>query len=155
MFDPRDDIIGLFTSSRIGAASRYSGTSVYVHILTWEDHLDAEPDDYGEKTVGLLWLRPPRSVLQSVDIGYHATAHTVVVDAYLHIPVCDAWLKGIRRVFVNSIMDTFETRLRDEGNSKDGVGWDTIEVTGVPVCFDDVNPGVDLRVLEVTCTRTD
>jgi len=152
MFDPRDDIIGLFSNSRIAAASKFSTTSVFVQILTVEENEEKEPNDYGDKYVGMLWLSQPRAYLTGIDIGFNATEHLVVVDCKLVIPKNDKWLKNKHATFTNSIMHTFETTIRTNASAA-GKSWDTAEVTNIPISIDDVNPNINYRLLEVVCKK--
>jgi len=152
MFDPRDDLIGLFTNSRIGAASRYSTTTAYVKLLSYEGNEEKEPNDYGDKYVGIMWFKPPRSYLATMDIGFSTTEHEVVVDCDLIIPVNDKWLKGIHSTYINNILHTFETTIRTNASAS-GKTWDTAEVHAIPVSLDAENPNVYRRVVEVVCKK--
>ena len=152
MFDPRSDIIGLFTNSRIGAASRYSTTSVYIQLLQVEDNEEKEPNDYGDKYVGIMWLRQPRAYMTSVDIGFNSTDHQVIVDCDIVIPKNDKWLKNTHTQYMTKILHTFETTIR-RNSSASGKSWDIAEASNIPVSFDDMNPNVYRRVVEVICRK--
>ena len=152
VFDPRSDIIGLFTSSRIGAASRFSTTSVYVKLLSYEDNDTAEPNDYGSKYVGIIWLKPPRAYLDSLDVGFRTTEHEVVVDCDLVIPKNNEWLRNSHATFINSVLHTFETTVRTNCSAA-GKSWGTAEVKSIPISLDPDNPNIYRRVMELICIK--
>ena len=154
MFDPRSDLIGLFTNDRIGAASKYSTTSVYIQLVSWEDNEEKEPDDYGSKYVGILWLKPPRAYNEPMDIGFSTTMHEVVVDCDLLIPKNDNWLRNTHATYIKNICHTFETTIRRNASAS-GKTWDTAELRSIPISFDSENPGVYRRVFEVIFKKHD
>jgi len=152
MFDPRDDIIGLFSNSRILANSKYSSTSVFIKLLSFEDNEEKEPNDYGDKCVGILWLKQPRAVLTSIDIGFNSTEHLITVDCNLIVPKNDKWLKNKHATFMNDVLHTFETTLRANASASNK-SWDTIEAANIPISIDDVNPNINYRFIEVVCKK--
>ena len=153
MFDPRTDIVGLFTSARIGADSRYSGTSVYVKILKEEiDNTDTEANDYGSKYVGILWLSPPREYISPKSINSTKYEHEAVVDCRLIVPRNDKWLRNNHETFIHNVLHTFETRIRDNYNAS-GKSWDIALPTNMPVTNNPDNPNVCYRVLELVCYK--
>jgi len=151
MFDPRSDIIGLFTNSRIGASSRYSGTDVYVKILSMEDNEEKEPNDYGDKYVGIIWLKPPRVYLNDMDIGFNTAEHEVVVDCDFILPKNERWLKGNHATFINSILHTLETTIRTNCSAS-GKSWDIAMFNDIPISFND-EPNIYRRVSEIVCYK--
>lgn len=156
MFDPRTDIISLFTSSRIGAASRYSTTSVYVKILKEEvDNRETEPNDYGDKYVGILWLKHPRAYLTNVTIGTGTIDHEVVVDCHLIIPRNDHWLKNIHETYINNILKRFEATIESNSTSSASKSWDVVEPPNILSASDPDNPNICFRVIELVCRKTD
>ena len=152
VFDPRTDIIGLFTSSRIGAVSRFSGTSVYVKLISYEDNENAEPNDYGNNYVGILWLKPPRAYFTDLDVGFRTTEHEVIVDCDLIIPKNDKWLRNSHASFINNVIHTFETTIRTN-TSTPGKSWGMAEVTGIPISEDPEYPNIYFRVMELRCIK--
>jgi hypothetical protein len=155
LFDPRTDLIGLFTNSRLGAASRYSNTSVYIRLVKETvDNKDTEPNDYGTKYVGILWLKPPRTYNTSADVGFNTTEHDVIIDCHLIIPRNDQWLKNTHETFANNITHSFETTIRTNASAS-GKSWQNAEVSNMPISNDPDNPNVCYRVLEVTCFKAD
>lgn len=154
MFDPRNDIISLFTNSRIGAVSKYGGTaSVYVKILRLEDNEEKEPDDYGTKTVGLLWLHPPRAYNQNIKAGTGTIQHDVVIDCHLIIPKNDNHLKDIHADYINTILNTFEATLEASSTSTAGKSWDVATPPNILTSTSD-DPNIYYRMFEITCTKT-
>lgn len=156
MFDPRSDLVGLFTNSRIGAASRFgSTTSCYVRLIKEEvDNKETEPNDYGNNYVGLLWLKSPRAYNNDIDVGFSTTAHEVVVDCHLIIPRNDKWLKGVHETFINNITNTFEKTIRTYATAS-GKSWNQAAVENMPLSSDPENPNICFRVLEVVCHKAD
>ena len=154
MIDPRSDIIGLFTNSRIGADSRYSGTSVYIKIVSTEDNENTEPNDYGDKYVGILWLKPPRQYLNDLTISFTVTEHEAIVDCDLIIPRNDKWLKNNHSTFINNIVDLFERTIR-ENSTTSGKTWDIAMVDNILVSVDVENPNIYRRLMELRCYKAD
>jgi len=153
MFDPRSDLIGLFTNSRIGAASRYgSSSTVYIKLLIVEDNEEKEANDYGSKYVGIIWLKPPRAYLEDLNVGFSTTEHEVVVDCDLVIPVNDKWLRNTHATFINSVLHTFETTIRTNASAT-GKSWDNAEAKSIPISFDSETPNIYRRVIEVVCKK--
>lgn len=152
MFDPRSDVIGLFTSSRIGADSRFSGTSVYVKLISFEDNETVEPNDYGDKYVGIMWFKPPRAYFTDLDVGFSTTEHEVIVDCDLILPKNDKWLRNSHATFINNILHTFETTVRTNCTVS-GKSWDIAMVSNVLISFDENNPNIYRRILELRCIK--
>jgi len=151
MFDPRDDLIGLFTNCRIGAVSKYGSTaSVYVQLLTTEDNSGKEPNDYGDKTVGIIWFKPPRAYLTDIDIGFNTTEHQVIVDCDFVLPQNDKWLQGIHGTFIKNIIHTLETTIRTN-SSASGKSWDTAELLNIYTDFS--IPNINRRIMEIICYK--
>lgn len=153
MIDPRSDLISLFTNSRIGAASKFSTTSVYIKILEAEGQEEKEPNDYGSKYVGILWLRPPRAYLSNINIGYTRDEIETVVDCHLYIPKNPRWFNaGDYGTYINRILDTFQTTIR----SSSGKVWDMARMNSIPDSLTGGdNPNVYGRVIEVVCQNID
>ena len=157
MFDPRSDIISLFSNSRIGANSRYgSSATVYVKLIEYDiENAEIEPNDYGDRYVGIMWLMPPRAYNRTLDIGFNTTEHTVVIDCRLILPQNNKWLKNIHSTYINSVLHTFETTIRTNGDATAGKSWDIAELNNMPVSNDPENPNIHYRVLEVVCVKAD
>jgi hypothetical protein len=152
MFDPRDDIIGLFTNSRIGAVSKYgSNATVYMQLLKTEDDSCKEPNDYGDKTVGIIWFKPPRCYNTGLDIGFSSTEHQVIIDCDMVLPVNDKWLQGVHGDYINNVLHTFETTIRDNA-TKSGVSYDTAELLNVITDFS--IPNINRRIIEILCFKS-
>lgn len=154
MIDPRNDLISLFTNSRIGAASKFSGTSVYVKILVTEGQAEKEPNDYGSSYVGLIWLHPPRSYLTTIDIGYGKDEGETVVDCHLYIPLNKRWFNSDDYgTFINSVLTVFQTTIR---SNQTGYVWDMARVSNIPDSLTGGNnPNVYGRVIEVVFKNID
>jgi hypothetical protein len=155
LFDPRSDLISLFTNSKISANSRFgSNKTVFVKLLEEKvDNKHKEIDDYGSECVGIIWMSPPRAYLEDMDIGFNTTQHSVVVDCRLIVPRNDRWLQGVHDTFINSILHTFETTIRSNGDASAGKSWDTAMATNMPVSSDPENPSINYKVIEVVCTK--
>jgi len=154
MIDPRSDLISLFTDSRIGAVSKYSGTSVYVKILVTEGQEELEPSNYGSKYVGLIWLHPPRVYSSELNIGYTKDEHEYVVDCHLYIPKNKRWFNpDDYGTFIASVLNTFQTTIRSNQTGKD---WDRARVSNIPNSLTGGdNPNVYGRVIEVVFKNID
>ena len=154
MIDPRSDIISLFTDSRIGASSMYSGTSVYVKLLESEGQEEREPNDYGRNYVGIIWLRPPRVYSNIHDISYNHDISEIVVDCHLYIPKNTAWFKpGGYSSYIRQVLDTLQTTLR---SNQTGKSWHSIRLSNIPDSLTGGdNPNVYGRVIEVVCMKID
>lgn len=152
MFDPRTDLIGLFTNSRIGAACKYSTVSVYVKLINSEDDKEAKPSDYGSKYVGIMWFKPPRAYFRDMDLGFQTTEHEVIVDCDLVIPTSEKWLEGVHSTYINNILHIFETTIRTN-STVSGKSWDIARADAIPISFDSTTPNIYRRVVEVICRK--
>lgn len=149
MIDPRSDLISSFTNSRIGAASKYSTSSVYIKLLTREGQEEKEPSDYGSSYVGLMWFFPPRAYMTQIT-GVNNVQELVetVVDCHLYIPKNEHWFNPSNYgTYIKNILDTFQSTLRDIDIND--YGWD-VRINSIPdslTGFD--NPNVYGRVVEL------
>ena len=155
MFDPRSDLIGLFTNSRIGAASRFSTASVYIQLIKEEvDNMEIEPNDYGRKNVGLMWLKTPREpVAKNIKVGTGTIDHEVVVDFHLIIPRNNTWLKNIHATYINSILATFEATIETNSTSSAGKSWDVAEPPNI-LSTNAESPNLCFRMGELVFRKT-
>jgi hypothetical protein len=151
MFDPRDDIIGLFTNARIGGSSRFSSSTVYVKLLKTEDNSGKEPNDFGNNMVGIIWLKPPRTVNTCIDVGFSTSEHRVVIDVDMVLPHNDEFLKNVHDSFINSILHSLETTIRTYA-TKSGVSYDTAELVFVMSDYSII--GVHRRLMEIVCVKS-
>ena len=144
MFDPRNDIKGLFTNNRISASDKY-GNNDYVEIVIghWKNQPEQEI-----RYAGVLFLEDPRCVLEDATIGGDRTEYTLIVDANLFVRkkknIRDYWS------FVNSVVNTFETTIRS--NRANLSSCDDCIVTNV------LSPPSESgyfyrRVIEITCKK--
>ena len=156
MIDPRSELISLFSDSRIGAASKYSTTSVYVKLLETEGQEEKEPNDYGSKYVGIIWLHPPRSYLQQITAcNIVRDEGETVVDCHLYLPKNQQWfIPGGYGTYIRRILDTFQTTIRNA--TVDSYSWDKARLNSVPDSLTGGdNPNVYGRVVEVVCINID
>lgn len=149
MIDPRSDLISKFTDSRIGAASKYSTTSVYVKLLCPEGQEEKEPSDYGSSYVGLIWFHPPRSYFtQITGVNNVRDLAETVVDCHLYIPKNQRWFNSDDYgMYIKHILDTFQSTLR--GIDIDDFGWD-VRIGSIPDSLTGYdNPNVYGRMVEL------
>lgn len=100
MFDPRNEIVALFTSSHIGASTQ--GGTRYVGIDIREDNEEAK---LKYDNIGVIILEPPETNNEVINIDGKTTEDTVMI-------LGNMWVKREQLmkhpdVFINSILNTF------------------------------------------------
>lgn len=109
MFDPRDDIIALFTNSIISTTASYGYGTDYIKIDLREDNPEGTID-YKNYAGCMLLESPEEGTPRPRNIGGGKDETPIVIT-------CNLWIrkkKGMKDLnkYINGIIDTFQKTIR-------------------------------------------
>lgn len=113
MFDPRADIISLFSNSKVSVSTDYDGKTDYMELCIRERNPEG---DLRYDSAGGIILEPPFSPPpKEVCIGGQKHVTTVIIPCRLWLRKRE-WIKN-RDTFLNSVISTFQTTIRTNRRS--------------------------------------
>jgi len=111
-FDPRPDILGLFTDSKVSGTGKYKTEYIEIHIRERNWKLDRT---YKNSSKGVISLDPPTMVKpdeKSIGPNGFTINQEVIIPCNLFIPLSEA-LNYQVDTFINDIVHSFEGTIFD------------------------------------------
>lgn len=108
-FDPRPEILGLFTDEKVSGTGKYKTEYVEIHIR------DRNPTLHRDHSTskGVISLDPPTQLIPTEkSMGGKVINQTVLIPCHLFVPV-DTKLDYQVDTFINDIVHSFETKIFD------------------------------------------
>jgi len=107
-YDPRADILGLFTNEKVSATGKYKTEYVEVHI---RDRNPTLRRNY-KTSRGVISLEPPIQTRPEGTIGGDVYKQPVIINCHLFIPIDEKTNYNID-TFVNAIVHSFQDTIID------------------------------------------